>query len=705
MSDFIKIDLHVHTPSSYDYKGNKDDNEYFSLLKQFHDLDFKLIAITDHNTVDGYFKMVELKKEKREALQMLKKMSNPDYVETIKKIEIELSIADSIFLIPGIEIDVKPGIHLNILFNPEWCEKDIRDLVDTIVSPKMKTCRKEEVYLHAIEIIDLLDLLEGEDLLVVASHFDGEKGIYGLDKNGYRASIFSHSRLDAIEYLSESNKNKVKNIFLESKEYQREVPVAYIQSSDFHGIDPGKRFSFVKKMDELVTFDLLKKAFSNPSIYVSNTETPENMTMIEELIRNSSNVILRNSLEDDDLNIVISALLNSYNGVLIVGVEYYDEKQTTTWKGINLKREEFIDMIEESLEKLGFSYPIKKHLITIELSSGKNAYLLDFKAPRGSTSIGDKYYLIKERKIIEGDYDGVIEASREKTRSIADDLYLVKQEKIENLLKEIKLVSAGSRYVLDYIDVFSNTIELRSVANKFVYGNSTIPNSTSKFDGLGNHDGKLLVIGDYGPRLKDAILRMTCPKMEFKISDYPELKESYSMKLYNGGYLIITQNYSSFIINSKETEYYLSPSNEYEFYMVLSQEETDLSIYFLAAWLKSVIFAWYVIEEGLQMDVCDFGNLPVPKNISKTDKKKIIRLVKKIYSIEEEFIKEFQLVEDEKKNTFIDEHNSKINRMYFQIDYMFLSSMNLGQNQFDYLKKVMKFNDYYCYEDLLVVNK
>lgn len=34
---FYAADLHVHTPASKCYRGNKDDNEYFEIVKQYYE--------------------------------------------------------------------------------------------------------------------------------------------------------------------------------------------------------------------------------------------------------------------------------------------------------------------------------------------------------------------------------------------------------------------------------------------------------------------------------------------------------------------------------------------------------------------------------------------------------------------------------------------------------------------------------------------
>ena len=53
-----KMDLHIHSPASKDYICSKKDidvmKEYEKFINKFIDSDLDVIAITDHNTIEGY---------------------------------------------------------------------------------------------------------------------------------------------------------------------------------------------------------------------------------------------------------------------------------------------------------------------------------------------------------------------------------------------------------------------------------------------------------------------------------------------------------------------------------------------------------------------------------------------------------------------------------------------------------------------------
>lgn len=107
MSDnFVKIDLHVHTPISKFYKGKTDDTEYFSILRNAIGKNIKVIAITDHNTIDGYKKLFSIKEDLEKKVENLAKItdSNQSITKTnLLKKDIDLFSKILIFL--GVEIE------------------------------------------------------------------------------------------------------------------------------------------------------------------------------------------------------------------------------------------------------------------------------------------------------------------------------------------------------------------------------------------------------------------------------------------------------------------------------------------------------------------------------------------------------------------------------------------------------------------------
>ena len=59
-----KMDLHVHSPASKDYIYSEENidivEEYKKFINKFAESDLDVIAITDHNTIEGYKRIKEI---------------------------------------------------------------------------------------------------------------------------------------------------------------------------------------------------------------------------------------------------------------------------------------------------------------------------------------------------------------------------------------------------------------------------------------------------------------------------------------------------------------------------------------------------------------------------------------------------------------------------------------------------------------------
>lgn len=83
-SEFIGADLHVHTPASKCYEGDKNDIEYIQIIRKFYSKGIRIIAITDHNTIKGYKELIRIKQSLINKLEVL-----GEYVKKHKELEAE----------------------------------------------------------------------------------------------------------------------------------------------------------------------------------------------------------------------------------------------------------------------------------------------------------------------------------------------------------------------------------------------------------------------------------------------------------------------------------------------------------------------------------------------------------------------------------------------------------------------------------------
>ncbi|MDX9986687.1 MAG: hypothetical protein RBR99_04430, partial [Dehalococcoidales bacterium] len=95
-SDFVKIDLHVHTPASSCYKGPKSDDEYLRILRFARSNDIKILGISDHNSIDGYKRILNIKEKLSNERKSHSLITDSNQVKNIiSKIDDDLEIFKS----------------------------------------------------------------------------------------------------------------------------------------------------------------------------------------------------------------------------------------------------------------------------------------------------------------------------------------------------------------------------------------------------------------------------------------------------------------------------------------------------------------------------------------------------------------------------------------------------------------------------------
>jgi len=118
MEDFVKVDLHIHTPASrICSKGDKQDEEYLEILASAIKNGLRIISFTDHNTIAGYKKLQEIKKELEIERRTLKKSANTDEV-ALGEVEKKLGLFEKVLILPGVEFEVQDCVHMLVIFNP-----------------------------------------------------------------------------------------------------------------------------------------------------------------------------------------------------------------------------------------------------------------------------------------------------------------------------------------------------------------------------------------------------------------------------------------------------------------------------------------------------------------------------------------------------------------------------------------------------------
>ncbi len=294
---FVKVDLHVHTPASFDAQAKNKYNFKFDgddfdqrmedaedlakkIVQRCKELEIKLIAITDHNTPSNV-KPLELGHTWYELLQ-----------EALNEMK-----EDSVCVLPGVEISTD-DLHILVILDPMEGpqEKDGEPQVQPpayIVHKINFLLRRCGFKLHeygdykATGTSSLFDVLEhiqdlGIRCIAIPAHIDGGKKamleVYDKPTNVY-PKLLNHPYLNAVEvtkHTTPTNKKigsgkkavRVCDYFARKRDSHRSR-IAWIQNSDGHSIDKkglGKRFTYIRMGKP--SFTSLKNALEDPDTRV-----------------------------------------------------------------------------------------------------------------------------------------------------------------------------------------------------------------------------------------------------------------------------------------------------------------------------------------------------------------------------------------------------------------------------------------------------
>jgi len=273
-AEFIKVDLHVHTPASGDAQAKNKYNFKFDIadipqsLKSAEQLageivdgimqkEISLIAVTDHNTPSN---------------------THPeDLTNTWYQLLKDKAKDKELTVLPGVEISTD-DLHILVILDPK--EDEPAAYTTHRINFLLKDCKFSlEEYgdyrkTGMSSLFDVLHYLEdlGTSCIAIPAHIDGGKkamlAVYKGPSNVFN-KLLNHPNLNAVEVVKATTparkkigKEYVKDYFERLRDDNRS-PIAFIQNSDGHAIkEIGRRFTYIRmgKPD----FWSLRNALENP---------------------------------------------------------------------------------------------------------------------------------------------------------------------------------------------------------------------------------------------------------------------------------------------------------------------------------------------------------------------------------------------------------------------------------------------------------
>lgn len=261
------MDLHIHSPASKCYKRtlDTDENEYIRILDTALEKQLSIIAITDHNSVKGYF---EIKK----MLSKNKELAN--------------RYSDMIVL-PGAEISIF-GKHVLAIFPLDRTQPELDNFLYNIgIEVEEQGDKLADAYkVTPAQLLEEISKIGGVSLLahVDASngmmekllHSDSENFEMWLQKGKSLASIIKSQYLYGICLNEKSLKDKLEKDILNNIQYRRDRKIAILFCSDSHCADCakvkadgqpiGSRYSVVKLSE--ISFHGLKISLQDSEVRI-----------------------------------------------------------------------------------------------------------------------------------------------------------------------------------------------------------------------------------------------------------------------------------------------------------------------------------------------------------------------------------------------------------------------------------------------------
>ena len=698
-SNFIATDLHIHTPASKCYEGEKNDEEYIKILRNYYDNNIPIVAITDHNTIKGYKEILRIKKEIEQKIKILGNYASkiPDLETELVKLKSDSALFNNLTILPGIEFEANPGIHILLIFSPDQDLNEIdKFLENTGYTQSIQGFETPDIEIE-IDVLETLKAAKELNALTIAAHVDSNKGIYNDLKGSYRARVFKSDSLDGISVNNIVQIEKIKNL-LKQPDYKRNKPLAIIQSSDHHHqTHCGRKVTYINAPKR--TFSSIVECFKNPIENISPTEKPEVKNIINSLA-NDKNTLLLDTIDFELIKQAACSILNNSYGAILIGVSKDKYKNI---KGVNIEDDTIntlTEIIQKSIvpEKIFYSLSIKaipygkSFVVMINLHSISEKHFF----------YNDKFYRIDNYDVLECLPSQLLDLSRQKNQKTVESFYSNYDKRLEKINTELQLLmeSKNSLRIIDKIN--ADGILLSEIFDIELLHN----NPDKNFENIPPFGGvieNVFYTKSYLSRPNDCYLRCTCPSTDkFEFSEEISFKGP-SLILVPGGGTHIVEN-ESFNIYNVNTKY---PS----LIMTLKDEFSSLNLHVILAWMKCSITLWYSYSLYKSIDLYSptiFRGLFIPTKLFHNQIASLLeQKIKEIISIETQFLSKSSEMtngelskeeEEEVLMNFAENHNNKVDNYAIEIDQIINENLSITEEEEDMLMNFLILKEIHAFE-------
>lgn len=606
---------------------------------------------------------------------------------------------EEMLIIPGMELDVKPGVHLLLLFDPSIKPEKIDEFLEENGYEFEKQGVENPSNIN-LEILDALEKVAELGGFGIGAHVDSEKGIYNVLRDGgqYRAQILKSKYLLAVQYNNPRIPSKIQTI-LNNREYRRDYPLSFIQCSDYHGDENlGEPITYIK-MNEM-TFKELCNSLQNYNECVSATERPEIKSILDKIIKEHNTIILEDITNENISPAIesVCALLNNGNGNLVIGAV------NQNIIGTNIDNKQSVELIER------IKKAIKNH----------NGFNLDLKVyPYGVKSVlvikckpinGNIFYLAENNKAFILQNGNATEANAEQIASIVERNILDRLEVIQeinkpntkDLINKVDALINCSSYINLITTIERMSINLTKVVKPSFVQPLEGETKTKVIDTMlgiadnvnlvnGSINGRIVVVGEWEPRLSYSYVRCSCPKYDIKELELDKIK---------GPLIIIAPGGGTFLLDREEEISIVSAFSEvpvlYLRFLEGISSKLKITEKYLIGWLKSSLAIWYSLTAWGSYDLRKiniFKKIPIPIFEDSSIVEAIEVLIEAILKEENDFLSIVNTVSKDEAKDIVNSHNNSINNIAAQIDSLFYEAFCVTDKQVSIINTALGKNE------------
>ena len=234
---WYRMDLHLHTPASDDYQQPKAT--FLDILRKAEFRGLDIIAFTDHNSVQGYARMLR----EVEQLLFLQQLGRLEADEARRLAEYQ-RLNEALLLLPGFEFTATFGFHVLGIFAPGTTVSFLEHLLLTLNVPPEALARGSSVVGASADVLTAYRTIHEAGGICIAAHVNSAHGVamrgHEFEALGgqTRIAYTQDSHLHALEAtdLGRRGRFSTQRFFDGTKpEYPRRMRI--IQGSDAHRIN------------------------------------------------------------------------------------------------------------------------------------------------------------------------------------------------------------------------------------------------------------------------------------------------------------------------------------------------------------------------------------------------------------------------------------------------------------------------------------